>query len=100
MERQRIVRLVVKEVLVNDDTIVIRHCIPVPSGPPPTNDGGPNDDTDNPADPRSYLLRSGSKRRPLRGPLPLPTRPVRTAATAAPVVLLHRHFQPRFTRPL
>ena len=27
VERQRIVRLVVKEVLVNDDTIVIRHCI-------------------------------------------------------------------------
>ena len=25
-------RLVVKEVLVGDDTIVIRHCIPVPSG--------------------------------------------------------------------
>ena len=32
VERQRIVRLVVKEVLVNDDKIVIRHCIPVPSG--------------------------------------------------------------------
>ena len=60
VERQRIVRLVVKEVLVNDDTIVIRHCIPVPSGPPPTN-GGPNNDTDNAADPRGYLLRSGSR---------------------------------------
>ena len=60
VERQRIVRLVVKEVLVNDDTIVIRHCIPVPSGPPPTSDGGTNDDTENAADPRSYLLRSGS----------------------------------------
>src|SRR5215467_862029 len=33
-ERQRIVRLVIKEVLVDDDTIVIRHCIPVPSGSP------------------------------------------------------------------
>ena len=32
---------------------------------------------------------------PLRGPLPLTTRPVREAATAPPVVLLHRHFQPR-----
>ncbi len=65
VERQRIVRLVVKEVLVNDDTIVTRHCIPVPSGPPPTNDGGPNNDTDNAADPRSCLLRSGSNCRPL-----------------------------------
>ena len=61
VERQRIVRLVVKEVLVNDDKIVIRHCIPVPSGTPPTNDRGPNNDTDNAADSRSYLLRSGSR---------------------------------------
>jgi site-specific DNA recombinase len=38
MERQRIVRLVVKEVLVGDDTITIRHSIPIPSGPQP-NDG-------------------------------------------------------------
>ena len=36
VERQRIVRLIVKDVLVGDDTIVIRHCILVPSGPPPT----------------------------------------------------------------
>ena len=34
LERQRIVRLVVKGVLVDDDTIVIRHSIPVSSGPP------------------------------------------------------------------
>jgi site-specific DNA recombinase len=37
-ERQRIVRLVVKDVLVGDDTITIRHSIPIPSGPP-QNDG-------------------------------------------------------------
>ena len=41
------------------------------------------------------LLNSGEIGDPLRGPLPLPTRPVRTAATTAPVVLLHRHLQPR-----
>ena len=41
LERQRIVRLLVKEVLGSDDTIVIRHCIPVPSGPSPTA-SGPN----------------------------------------------------------
>ena len=29
MERQRIVRLVVKDVLIGDDTLVIRHCIPI-----------------------------------------------------------------------
>ena len=33
-ERQRIVRLVVKDVLIGDDTITIRHSIPVPQGPP------------------------------------------------------------------
>ena len=38
IERKRIVRLVVKEVLVGDDTITIRHSIPIPSGPP-QNDG-------------------------------------------------------------
>ncbi len=44
-ERQRIVRLVVKDVLMGDDTITIRHSIPIPSGPP-QNEGsqpeGPN----------------------------------------------------------
>src|SRR6266704_83789 len=39
-ERQRIVRLVVKDVLVGDDTITIRHSIPIPSDPP-QNGGSP-----------------------------------------------------------
>src|SRR6184192_4116522 len=33
-ERQRIVRLVVKDILVGEDTITIRHSIPIPTGPP------------------------------------------------------------------
>src|SRR5438552_893231 len=57
-ERQRIVRLVVKDVLVGDDTITIRHSIPIPSGPP-QNEGsqpeGPN-----------YLLCKGRERTALR----------------------------------
>jgi site-specific DNA recombinase len=54
-ERQRIVRLVVKEVLIGEDTITIRHSIPVPQGippggcPPPIKTGTPN-----------YLLCKGS----------------------------------------
>jgi site-specific DNA recombinase len=57
-ERQRIVRLVIKEVLVGDDTIVIRHCIPVPSGPP--HGGGPSSSgPEDPGDGRHYLLRPG-----------------------------------------
>jgi site-specific DNA recombinase len=34
MERQKIVRLLVKEILVGEDTITIRHIIPIPSTPP------------------------------------------------------------------
>jgi site-specific DNA recombinase len=59
-ERQRIVRLVIREVLVGDDTIVIRHCIPVPAGPPHGGNQPPSGHPDDPADGRNYLLRSGS----------------------------------------
>ena len=34
IERQKIVRLLVKDVLVGEDTITIRHSIPIPSGSP------------------------------------------------------------------
>src|SRR5713226_3703872 len=60
VERQRIVRLVVKDILIGDDTIVIRHCIPTGLPPPPH--GGPATPGrahDTPGG-RSYLLRSGS----------------------------------------
>jgi site-specific DNA recombinase len=52
MERQRIVRLLVKEVLVGDDTITIRHSIPIPSSPP-QNGGSESPDSQN------YLLCKG-----------------------------------------
>jgi site-specific DNA recombinase len=51
-ERQRIVRLLVKDVLVGEDTITIRHSIPIPSAPPQNGGSqpvGPN-----------YLLCTGS----------------------------------------
>jgi site-specific DNA recombinase len=66
IERQRIVRLVVKDILIGDDTIVIRHCIPI--GSPPSPHGGPAT-TGHPHDPpggQSYLLRSGSDNASLR----------------------------------
>ena len=62
LERQRLVRLVIKEVLVGDDTIVLRHCIPVPSGPPNASDPAATSQSNLGGD-RSYLLRSGSKDR-------------------------------------
>jgi len=58
IERQKILRLVVKEVLVDEDTITIRHAIPItgPSGDSGRS-GGPET--------KSYLLRPGSHNRPL-----------------------------------
>jgi site-specific DNA recombinase len=58
-ERQRIVRLVIKEILIGDDTIVIRHSIPLSSTPLRGNESQSTPSTPAaPAD-RSYLLRSG-----------------------------------------
>ena len=67
MERQRIVRLVVKDILIGDDTLVIRHCIPIvapsPSGsaPPAAGNAGGTPNSQN------YLLRKGSGNSSLRG---------------------------------
>jgi site-specific DNA recombinase len=67
-DRQRIVRLLVKDVLVWEDKIVIRHSIPLPRS---ASGGGPdlsktgNDDPEN----ESYLLRSGRQERALAHPL-------------------------------
>src|SRR5882724_1808739 len=57
-ERQRIVRLLVKDVLVGEDTITIRHSIPIPSGPP--QNGGSQPEGPN------YLLCKGRDRDALR----------------------------------
>jgi site-specific DNA recombinase len=53
-ERQRIVRLVVKDVLIGEDTITIRHSIPVQQGPP-QDDCIPPSQTGN----SNYLLCKG-----------------------------------------
>jgi site-specific DNA recombinase len=58
-ERQRIVRLVVKEVLVGENDITIRHSIPIPSGSPPIG-GSPS------AGDPNYLLCKGSNHSTLR----------------------------------
>ena len=64
-ERQRIVRLIVKEVLVTEDKITIRHSIPISESPA----GGPDPSklgNDSP-EREGYLLRSGRHNRTLRG---------------------------------
>src|SRR6266853_4376077 len=58
IERQRIVRLLVKDVLVGEDTITIRHSIPIPSGP--SQNGGSKPEGPN------YLLCKGRERTALR----------------------------------
>jgi site-specific DNA recombinase len=68
-ERQKIVRLIVKEVLVDNDMITIRHSIPSyprtsPTGTEPSS-GGKSRTAD-----QSYLLRSGSDQRAPEQPLP------------------------------
>ena len=65
LERQRIVRLVIKEILVGDETIVIRHSIPL-SSVTPSGDGGVRSAAIPGAGDRSYLLRSGSNHAALR----------------------------------
>jgi site-specific DNA recombinase len=62
-ERQRIVRLVVKDVLVGEDTITIRHSISLPLGPPQNCVPPPNQ-----PDGQSYLLCKGSDYPALRSP--------------------------------
>ena len=67
IDRQRVVRLLVKEVLVDDDAITIRHSISMPSTSTPTSsDPSPSPGKTSPAE-RSYLLRSGSDDPALRG---------------------------------
>ena len=84
LERQRLVRLLIKEVLVGDDTIVIRHCIPVPSTPPDGSDSPPPIRSDEPGVDRSYLLRSGSGFTTARERVsPLRVRPLGSAMAAS-----------------
>ena len=60
MERQKIVRLLVKDVLVGEDTITIRHSIPIPSGSP---QNGGSDDPNR----QNYLLCKRRDYSALRG---------------------------------
>ena len=83
-ERQRLLRLLVKEIFVGDDKIIIRHCIPLPMAP---GDGPPAGiaDATMPAT-QSYLLRSRSHHPALRRS----RRPRHDAA----VLHLHWRLQP------
>jgi site-specific DNA recombinase len=62
-ERQRVLRLLVKEILVGDDKIIIRHSIPLPTG---TDGSAQNLNGATPSS-ESYVLRSRSHHAALRG---------------------------------
>ena len=80
IERQKIVRLLVKDVLVGEDTITIRHSIPIPSGPS-QNDGSGSSDG------RNYLLCKGRDNSALR----------RSLIDSFPSLLLHHAGLEPFT---
>src|SRR3954449_216953 len=61
IERQKIVRLLVKDILVGEDTITIRHSIPIPSGPSQNEGSGSSEG-------RNYLLCKGRDHPALRRP--------------------------------
>ena len=98
IERQRVVRLMVKEILVSDDRIVIRHSIPLPTGPSGSHDPSPIGGYPSSASGKSYLLRSGSGDAALRR-----AARVALAATHAPcsvsIPFLGRRLQPQLDQP-
>ena len=58
-ERQRVVRLLVQEILVSGENITIRHSIPMPASSPDSDDGvRPSHEPSEPNTGPSYLLRS------------------------------------------
>jgi site-specific DNA recombinase len=69
LERQRIVRLLIKEILVGDDAITIRHSIPVPVNPPHNQEPPKSSKFGTPKN-EGYLLRSGRSKPALGESLP------------------------------
>jgi site-specific DNA recombinase len=87
-QRQKILRLLVKEVLVDEDSITIRHSIQIPRHPDePGSDQNSTFGQSSPASP-GYLLRSGCRDTPLRR--------AHVPFQKLPAHGLHRRFQPAF----
>ena len=68
MEKQNILRLLDKEILVGADSITIRHCLPMPPDPSSQNGPSAGNGGSRSSGEGSYLLRSGSHSNALRRP--------------------------------
>src|SRR5262249_48724765 len=97
IERQRIVRLLVKEVIVAEETIIIRHSIPVTS-PPPRDDDSPKSSKSGTSEDKSYLLRSVRSDAALRRAALVPLA-ANDAPFPIPIPFLDRCFQPQLDQP-
>ncbi len=82
-QRQQIIRLVVREVLIGEDDVTIRHSIPVPTGDQPP----------------GYLLRLGSREDPTASARPPPRDdPARAWTARAPRVRVPTRWNARLPR--
>jgi site-specific DNA recombinase len=85
-DRQRVLRLLVKDVLIGPEKITIRHRIPARPGSSAARQRDPGPDTEGDHQP-GYLLRWGRDRRPLRGTLrSLRPRPVLDDSRGQPLI--------------
>jgi len=95
-ERQHILRLLVKEVLVDTESLTIRHAIPLPQtqSPAPIESPASKDTPPSSSQKSSYLLRPRSNRSPLRSSLSFI--PIARTPMLIPVLvgLFNRSFQP------
>jgi hypothetical protein len=92
LERQRVVRLLVKEIVVGDDAITIRHAIPLPPSTRddgPSKSGGPGKLND-----KSYLLRSGRHRSALRNAAAGICSGRRSSLSPSTIIFFHRGLKP------
>jgi site-specific DNA recombinase len=96
-QRQRIVRLLVKDVLVGDDTIVIRHSIPIANNPPNKTPRSLSP-SGAPATGQGYLLRTGSNNTALRSTAGAMS-PAAHASLAVIIHLLDRCLEPHLDEP-
>jgi hypothetical protein len=87
-DKQKIIRLLVKEIIVEKDAIIVRHCIPV------TGNAEPKEQLNGQTDQSTYQVCTRSHRRPLRGAAGRILGLRRSALPSFAVILFHGNLQP------